>query len=70
LFKGGVDWHEDPKMLNFQTLCVNCNKIKTRKDVSKPKLIRQKLNLKVTQYAGFIFENIEQKDQQLNKWCE
>jgi hypothetical protein len=38
--------------------------------IMSSKLIRQKLNLKVVQYAGFIFENIEQKDQQLNKWCE
>lgn len=46
LFKGGKDWHEDPEMKNFQTLCVDCNKIKTKNDVSKPKTIKQRLGLK------------------------
>jgi hypothetical protein len=68
LFKDGKDWWEDPEMINFQTLCEDCNKIKTKRDMSKPKLIRQKLNLNIVQYAGFIFENIEQKDHQLSKW--
>jgi hypothetical protein len=56
LFKGGKDWHEDPEMSNFQTLCVDCNKIKTRYDVAKPKVIKQRLGLKTMQYAGFVFE--------------
>lgn len=61
LFKGGKDWHEDPEMTNFQTLCVDCNKIKTRHDVAKPHVIKQRLGLKTIQYAGFVFEETEQK---------
>lgn len=61
LFKDGKDWHEDPEMKNFQTLCIECNKIKTRSDVAKPHVVRQRLGLKVIQYAGFIFEETEQK---------
>jgi hypothetical protein len=70
LFKGGKDWHEDSEMLNFQTLCVQCNKVKTRSDVAKPKVVKQKLNLKVTQYAGFIFETVIQKDNPLEKYFQ
>ncbi len=61
LFKGGKDWHEDPEMTNFQTLCVDCNKIKTRCDVAKPHVVQQKLGLKTIQYARFVFEKLEQK---------
>jgi hypothetical protein len=67
LFKGGKDWHEDPEMANFQTLCIECNKIKTRSDVAKPHIIKQKLGLKVMQYAGFVFEQPDQK-YTLEKW--
>lgn len=56
LFKGGIDWWQDPDMTNFQTLCEDCNKIKTRHDVAKPKVIKQRLGLKTMQYAGFVFE--------------
>jgi len=37
LFKGGRDWWHDPCMLNFQTLCITCNKQKTASDLSKPR---------------------------------
>lgn len=33
LCNGGRDWWEDPAMFNFQTLCVDCNKRKTHKDI-------------------------------------
>ena len=49
LFKGGVDWHEDPGMLNFQTLCVDCNKVKTKNDVSK-KSRRELTNHSITKF--------------------
>jgi hypothetical protein len=70
LFKGGKDWWEDPEMTNFQTLCEACNKIKTKRDMSKPKLIRQKLNLNVVQYAGFVFENIVERDHCLDEYSK
>jgi hypothetical protein len=35
LSKGGKDWLEDPEMTNFQTLCDDCNKIKTVVDLSR-----------------------------------
>jgi hypothetical protein len=34
LCRDGKDWWEDPEMLNFQTLCVECNKIKTKEDMA------------------------------------
>ena len=34
LCKDGKDWWEDPGMLNFQTLCVDCNKLKTKNDMA------------------------------------
>jgi hypothetical protein len=68
LFKGGKDWWEDPEMTNFQTLCEECNKIKTKHDVSKPKVIKQKLALKTIQYAGFVFEQIEPINHSLDKF--
>lgn len=34
LCKGGKDWLEDPGMTNFQTLCVECNAVKTGWDLS------------------------------------
>lgn len=33
LCNGGRDWWEDPGMFNFQTLCVDCNKQKTHRDI-------------------------------------
>ncbi len=33
LCAGGKDWYEDPEMKNFQTLCEDCNKLKTREDM-------------------------------------
>lgn len=35
LYKDGKDWHEDPEMTNFQTLCLTCNKQKTRIDMRR-----------------------------------
>ena len=68
LFKGGKDWHVDPEMTNFQTLCVECNKVKTRSDVSKPKVIKQKLDLRIVQYAGFIFEQQKKVNHSLKEF--
>lgn len=68
LFKGGRDWWEDPEMSNFQTLCVVCNKKKTKIDVAKPKVIKQKLGLKVVQYAGFVFEEPDKNVQRLDNF--
>jgi hypothetical protein len=68
LFKGGRDWWEDKEMVNFQTLCEDCNKIKTRYDVAKAHVIKQKLDLKVVQYAGFVFEQIAPTNHQLDKF--
>jgi hypothetical protein len=42
LFKGGKDWWQDPEMTNFQTLCEECNKIKTTNDLFKPKKAKEK----------------------------
>lgn len=36
LFKGGKDWWEDWQMINFQTLCPECNKVKTANDLRNP----------------------------------
>jgi 5-methylcytosine-specific restriction endonuclease McrA len=33
LCNDGRDWWEDPLMINFQTLCIECSKTKTRKDI-------------------------------------
>lgn len=33
LCNGGRDWYMDPAMLNFQTLCLDCNRKKTNKDM-------------------------------------
>jgi hypothetical protein len=41
LFKGGRDWWEDPTMINFQTLCKDCNNKKTGDDFRKPIPIEQ-----------------------------
>ncbi len=41
LCKDGKDWHEDPEMLNFQTLCVDCNKIKTKNDMDTYRVDRR-----------------------------
>lgn len=49
LFKGGVDWHEDPEMKNFQTLCIDCNKLKTKNDVSR-KSRRELANHSITSF--------------------
>jgi hypothetical protein len=68
LFKDGKDWWEDPEMTNFQTLCEECNKIKTKHDVSKPKVIKQKLGLKTIQYAGFVFEQREPVNHSLDQF--
>lgn len=45
---GGRDWYEDPQGTNFQTLCVACNKVKTREDMSGPKWVHK--NSKLTQF--------------------
>lgn len=68
LFKGGRDWWQDPEMTNFQSLCEDCNKKKTRSDVAKPKVVKQKLGLRVIQYAGFVFEEPDKNVQQLDKF--
>jgi 5-methylcytosine-specific restriction endonuclease McrA len=36
----GKDWWEDPEMTNFQTLCENCNKVKTRRDMRQLSKVR------------------------------
>lgn len=33
LCKDGKDWYEDPEMSNFQTLCLDCNRKKTKADM-------------------------------------
>ena len=68
LCKGGRDWWQDQNMTNFQTLCEDCNKIKTAHDMAKPKLIKQKLDLRVIQYLGFVFEERQPVNQQLDKF--
>lgn len=68
LFKGGKDWWEDLEMVNFQTLCDDCNKIKTKHDVAKPHVIKQKLGLKTIQYAGFVFEQPDKTIRPLDNW--
>jgi len=68
LFKGGRDWWEDPEMSNFQTLCEECNKKKTACDVAKPKVIRQKFDLKTVRYLGFVFEQRESVNYSLEKF--
>jgi hypothetical protein len=36
LFKGGNDWHEDlPELKNFQTLCENCHREKSREEAKE-----------------------------------
>lgn len=68
LFKGGKDWWEDFEMINFQTLCEECNKAKTARDVAKPKVIKQKLGLKTIQYLGFVFEQNETVNHSLEEF--
>jgi hypothetical protein len=61
LFKGGKDWWEDKEMTNFQTLCEDCNKIKTRADMSKPKVFN----------LGWLFPDpVEPVDYPLSKYME
>lgn len=63
LFKGGRDWWEDPTMSNFQTLCEACNKVKTKRDVSKPKKAKEMAKLI---YIASLFE--VPKDYSLEKF--
>ena len=48
LSHGGTDWHNDPDMINFQTLCVLCNSKKTGADLSKPKTAKEESKRNVT----------------------
>jgi len=68
LFKGGVDWLDDPEMTNFQTLCPQCNKIKTANDCAKPKIIKEKHGIQKIQYLGWVFEKNVTADHQLEKF--
>ena len=45
LFKGGRDWWEDPGMTNFQTLCPECNAIKTGLDFTIPVTLKEKAHI-------------------------
>ena len=45
LFKGGKDWYEDPEMINFQTLCEDCNREKTKLDKCVPKTSKERAEL-------------------------
>lgn len=69
LFKGGKDWHEDPEMTNFQTLCVDCNKKKTRHDVSKLRVVKERKGIQTVSYGGFVFEQVAKRDHLLEKFC-
>lgn len=68
LFKDGKDWWEDPEMYNFQTLCEDCNKIKTRLDVAKQRVIKQKHGIQTIQYGGFVFEQPSKVDHPLEQF--
>lgn len=53
LCRGGKDWHEDPEMTNFQTLCKDCNKVKTKQDMGALAIERQteKENKEITHFV-------------------
>ena len=54
LFKGGKDWYMDPEMVNFQTLCEECNKVKTAEDLFVPKTLKEKARQVVS--LAYLFE--------------
>jgi len=57
LFKGGRDWWQDPEMINFQTLCEECNKVKTRLDMAVPVKAKEKAQHEQHLVSlGFLFE--------------
>ena len=61
LFKNGKDWWQDTEMLNFQTLCIDCNRKKTGYDLGKPTKAKQK-----ARSLKWIFE--KSTDHQLEKY--
>jgi hypothetical protein len=66
LSKGGKDWLEDTEMTNFQTLCIDCNAVKTANDFAKPKVLDEKHGVQQTVYLGWVFE--KPIDHPLEKW--
>jgi len=68
LCKGGVDWLDDPEMTNFQTLCPECNRVKTALDCAKPKVVRGKHGVEKTVFLGWVFEKANSVDHQLEKF--
>ena len=64
LFKGGRDWWQDPDMSNFQTLCVECNIIKTANDLFKPKKAKER----AIQYVSLAYLFEKPINYQLDKW--